>query len=152
LPNLHFVHLERRDLLGQAISEVRSRQSGAFRSTATPSREPRYDRRAIAAAMRHLVRQRARWDLYFARNGIEPLQLEYEKLWTDPQREIDRFSAWFGAREPAVVDPSKLTLRIQRDALSEAWRSRFLAEQRDLSQLDPAPGPPMADLLGLRRL
>lgn len=136
LPALHFVHLERLDLLGQAISDLRSCQTGQYRAGSAPCATARYDRRAIARRLAMLARGQARWRAYFARNGIAPLHLRYEEVAADPQAAAEAVAALVGVTEPVRVDPAGIEVKVQRDRLSEDWRARFLAEARDLDRLD----------------
>lgn len=140
LPGLHFVHLERADLLGQAISLLRAIQSLQFVSSQPAAAAPRYDARAIARLIRELAANQARWRSYFARNGIEPLRLTYEDVAADPQAAASAVGRLLGLEEEPRVDLSRVSPEIQRDAVTQAWRERFLAEAGDLSRLDDAPG------------
>jgi LPS sulfotransferase NodH len=42
----------------------------------------------------------------------------------------------FGLRGRTPIDLGQITLEIQRDALTDEWRARFLAERRNLGVLD----------------
>lgn len=136
LPALSFVYLERRDVLGQAISGVRATQTGQFRAEHTALREPRYDRIAISRELTGICHRRARWHDYFARNGIQPLCFEYEGIAAAPQAAVAAIAELMGVRDclPEAFAPG---ITIQRDAISAEWRSRFLAETR---ALDAMPG------------
>lgn len=127
LPNLSFVHIRREDLLGQAISLARSAQTARFTADQAERAAPAYDRQAIASALIELARGQARWDIWFARNGVDPLRLTYEQLTSDPQDAVTRIAALVGV-EGATIDPAKVPSRVMRDDLSEQWRERFLAE------------------------
>ena len=136
LPNLKFVHLERRDLLGQAISYSRAAQTGQFGARAPRLREPRYSRRHIAYLLQLTAAGHARWRAYFARNGIEPLHLYYEDIVADPTGAVRAVAGHVGVEGELEPDLSKLHVRVQRDELSDAWRARFLAEAGGLNRTD----------------
>lgn len=136
LPNLHFIHLERRDLLGQAISYVKAIQTKRYWSEHAPCGEPRYDRRAIARHLARIADGQARWRRYFARNGIRPLWLIHEDIVADPQGAVDAVAAHLGVGEPTDIDHSFVRAGIMADAVSDQWRSRFVAEAADLDYLD----------------
>lgn len=136
LPGLRFVHLERRDLLGQAISRVKADQTGRFRASAPPSgASVWYDRDAISVRLNEIIVGNGRWRLYFAQNNVRPLSLFYEDVVEDP-RQAARLVADF-MNEPVVPQfcLSSIDLQVQRDALSDAWRKRYLAEMADLDAL-----------------
>jgi len=136
LPDLRFLLLQRHDLLGQAISSLRESQTGQWRSTMPVQGTPSYDGDRIHECLRGIVRDYARWELFFARNGIEPTRVAYETLVDDPQACVDDIAAVFGLRGRTPIDMGQVTLQIQRDALTAEWRARFLAERRNLDMLD----------------
>jgi LPS sulfotransferase NodH len=136
LPNLKFVYLERRDLIGQAVSWARAVQTSQFRSTQPVRGVAAYDGALILERLQAIVRERARWDMYFARTGISPLRTAYEDVIADPAREVARVAALVGLAEPVRIDPSAIDLQIQRDAASEEWRRRFHAEHGDPDRVD----------------
>ena len=136
LPGLFFVHLERRDLLGQAISLARALQTEQYVAEEASRREPRYDRRLIARHLGRIADGHARWRRFFARNGIEPVWLVYEELVADPQAAVDAIARRAMLREPAPIAPGVLGMAVQRDRLSEEWRARFVAKAGDLGYLD----------------
>jgi len=140
LPGLRFVHLQRRDLLGQAMSFVRSIQTDQYRSSEEARAEPAYDGAAIAGHLARLADNEARWRRYFARNGLEPLWLTYETLADDPAAAVAAVAAHVGCGEAAVPDLDRVTVSVQRDEASEEWRARFVAEHGDLNILDHRRG------------
>ena len=135
LPRLGFVFLTRRDLLGQALSLVRALQSGQYKSDQPRQGEPRYDGAAIADSLARLAYGQARWQSWFARNGIEPLRLVYEDVVAAPQAAVDAVAKLVGVEELARADLSQIEVRVQRDALTEAWRERFVRERGDRAYL-----------------
>jgi LPS sulfotransferase NodH len=141
LPNPRFIHIEREDLLGQALSLVRARQSGRYVSWDAAAAEARYDRREIARALHGIAAGQARWRAYFARNGIMPLPLTYEQVATAPEGTVCAVARHIGLEEEVAVDVGRVRSTVLRDGLSEEWRARFLAEAADLDKLDdPALG------------
>jgi trehalose 2-sulfotransferase len=135
LPGLQFVHLRRDDLLAQAISLVRAQQTGQYKSTVTAGGEPRYDGRTIADRLTRLAHGHARWECYFARNGIRPLRLVYEDVAANPQAAVDAIAGLLGLSD-AKADLSEVELNRQTAAVTADWTRRFVAEMGDLSYLD----------------
>jgi LPS sulfotransferase NodH len=89
LPNLKFIRLRRRDVLGQAISWVRSIQTQRFRSTELEKAAAHYDAGAIRLYVGQVCQRNARWDMFFGRTGIEPLDIVYEHLVVNAQAAVD---------------------------------------------------------------
>jgi LPS sulfotransferase NodH len=57
----------------------------------------------------------------------------YEDLVKSPQETVEAVGQLVGLTETPKVDLEQVgALAIQRDALSDEWRARFLAEARDL--------------------
>jgi LPS sulfotransferase NodH len=134
LPSLSFVYLERQDMLGQAMSLVRARQTGQWVPSIAAETEPVYRPDEIAVTLTLLARAQARWRYYFASNGLSVLHLDYEQVMASPQAAADAVGALVGLTETPKVDMARIgPEQIQRDALTEAWRARFIAERRDLS-------------------
>jgi len=135
LPNLHFVYLTRDDLLGQAISWARALQTEQYRSTQPAKRLAVYDTDLIRFQLTAIVRERAQWETFFARTGIEPLRIVYERFLENPSSYVDLVATLVGVENPAV-DQRKVDLAIQRDAVTEEWKQRFRAENGDPNVLD----------------
>lgn len=131
LPNLSLVRLERRDLLGQAISLVRARQTRQFVATQPQDGVPVYDAQRIRDNLRSLLHQRGEWTDILTRFGASPVVVEYEDLAAQPQRIVDRIAALMRLATPVSVDPALITHTIQRDNINAEWRRRFLDDAGD---------------------
>jgi LPS sulfotransferase NodH len=128
LPNLALVRLRRRDLLGQAISLVRARQTGQFMASDRRLGRPKYDANTIRDGLAHLQNQAAMWDDLMARLGAQPLQITYEEIVADPQDVVDRIALHVGLTTPVPIKRPLVMQAVQRDELSAEWRRRFLAD------------------------
>ena len=135
LPGLAFISLQRRDLLGQAISHVRAMQTQQWTSRIEARREPVYNAGLINNELVRLARCETRWRYYFARNGVQPLHLVYEDLEADPMAAVEAVCRLMGLEETPGIDPSEVGITVQRDSLNEDWRARYLADSRDLTVL-----------------
>jgi LPS sulfotransferase NodH len=134
LPRLRYVRLTRRDLLGQAISWTRARQTGRFRSTETGQQAQRYDGPAIAESLEKIALENLAWDVWLARNGLPFLPLTYEELLEAPRVSLEKIAYLADAKitfEPASIPNSGL--EIQRDTVNAEWRERFLSQYCDTS-------------------
>jgi len=95
-----------------------------------------YDGKGIYDRLCATTRDYARWDVFFARNGIEPTVLVYEELVANPQATIDQIAKLFGLQESANVVRRHITLEIQRDEMTEEWKQRFINEYLNRDVLD----------------
>lgn len=132
LPNLRYVRLTRDDLLGQAISWARARQTHEFRSTEISDVVPRYNGHAIAESLEKLLMENIAWDGWFAKNGLSFLSLTYEQLQRNPADSLTRLAQLVNV-EPNWDTDFRSGLEVQRDAINEEWRKRFLSEYADPS-------------------
>jgi trehalose 2-sulfotransferase len=135
LPNLHFVYLSRDDLLGQAISWSRALQTSQYRSTQPATQIAVYNADHIRSQLVAIARERAQWEAFFARTGIEPLRITYERFLENRSSHVGLVADLVNVENP-VVDQRKIDLVIQRDAVTEEWRQRFRAESGDPNVLD----------------
>lgn len=123
-----FVHLQREDLLGQAISMVRARQSGQFRAYQPATGAVSYDARAIEHALDDLVTQHAAWRIYFQRCAIPAIEATYDEVVSSPGGIAARLAGAIGIADAVAVRHDTITLSPQSDAQSQEWRARFVAE------------------------
>ncbi len=121
------IRLRRRDELGRAISWVRASQTNAHRAGDRLEAEATYSREAIEGAATWLQEQDAWWDSILPQHGWPIVDIAYEDLADDPQSQIDRVASEVGVRV-ATVRPQLVTLRVQRDDLTEVWRESFERE------------------------
>ena len=147
LPNLKFIFLKRYDILGQAISWKKVSQTGQFRSDMNSKNQLHYNKDYITKRLRDIVRLNARWELYFAQNGLQPLRLHYETIVEAPQATIDQISQFLQVKDQCAIDFSKIGLEIQSDQTSRDWRDRYLAESKTPNFI-PKLGRSFSDALG----
>ncbi len=136
MPDWHPVVMGRDDLLDQAISLARAKQTLQYRSYHAATREAVYDAAAILAALQELASSEARWRMYFARNNLQPLRLSYESFTAAPQAAVRAVAALVGVELATVPAADSTPMRIQRDAMSQEWRERYLREEGDPCRLD----------------
>lgn len=127
LPRVRAVRQRRDDALGQALSWTRANQTNQHRAGDAPEGVASYDRARIDASLDFLARENAWWDDYLARTDTRVLEVRYEDLEADPQREVDRVAAFLRVRS-APVRPEAVEVTRQRDAVTAAWRERYVAE------------------------
>lgn len=139
-PDPIWVQLERRDLLGQAISLAKAMQDRAWTSGEPAVKDAEYTARGIEAALAQIIAGNGRWSAYFARNGIEPLHVFYEDIRDDFDSACQRMGALLGLETP-VPATKQVDMRQQRNAQNDDWRRRFLAEAGDRDSFPAAINP-----------
>ena len=140
LPNLRFVYLSREDVLGQAISWARALQTAQYRSTQQTVAIAVYNAELIQTQLRTILHERALWEGYFARTGISPLRIVYERFLENPAMHVARVAALMEINHVAI-DERKIDLVMQRDATSAEWRRRFYEDCGDPNVLDMVKSP-----------
>lgn len=125
---VRFVHIERVDRLGQAISWVIAEQTGQWRSGGVAAGEPAYSFAAIAAAMERFAEDNRRFDHFFGRNGLVPRHVTYEALVAAPEAVAGAVVEGMFEVAPRF-DMGQVMFSRQAGARNAAWRARFLAER-----------------------
>lgn len=133
--NARYVHLVRRDILGQAISLARASGTGKWVSDSEGNgTKPEYDEADISRHIAILCEAERWWRIFFAARDVPVLQIVYEELEADPIGEVGRIVSFLGMN-PGQYAPNMSELRLtkQRDDINEAWRRRYLASNADPS-------------------
>jgi LPS sulfotransferase NodH len=103
-----FIQLYREDILKQAVSEHFGQLTGQWgiddTVTTTPATNPNFlDPRAVDRAVNDLADQDRSWRVFFARRGIVPMSISYERLCEEPFSFVEAIARCIG------IDP--VTLR-----------------------------------------
>lgn len=134
LPGLRFVHLQRHDLLGSALSLVHAAQTNRYTTAGRVTGQAFYDRAAITDALDTLLGQHALLTRFFATAGIVPLNIAFDDLIADPQSQVDAVARLVGL-ESAAIDPDRLGVQKQAEPEKAEWRFRFLEEEAEREAL-----------------
>lgn len=126
--NIPFIHLERRNLILQAISLAIAQATGSFESS-TEGRAvaPEYDNRRILKALEIIQKNHNAWHRFFSLNDITPLKLIYEDILEDPAEAVQRVGAYVGV-DVSGFEPTESVYKVQRTELNLAWEKQFRAE------------------------
>ena len=141
-PNLHYIYVERRDKLLQAVSLAKAIQSNEWESywhtpfirfykTFTGS-GPRlsYDFPLISSCYDMVCSHSRLWEDYFRQSGIEPFRIDYESLvdsYDETLRQIMDQLKIPCARNWVFDKPS---IKKQRNTLNDEWAARFLKDSK----------------------
>jgi LPS sulfotransferase NodH len=123
---LHFVHLERLDVVAQAVSWARAEQTGFWqqgdRSDATAELDLDQVERLVATVHQH----NEAWQAWFDAQAVEPLRLTYEFLVSSPVETVTRVLDFIGTAPPVGWAPVSPPER-QADSLNAEWMRRYWA-------------------------
>lgn len=128
------IYLKRQDLLGRAVSMLRTLQTGYWfedadgneTEAAAPGSIPVYDRTEIAGKMEEFAGMDAAWELWFEAEGITPICIEHESLITDPLAALARLLGELGLDPAAAAAASPQPE--EEDAEGGDWVRRFREE------------------------
>lgn len=123
-----FVHLERRNLVLQAVSLAIAQITGSFESS-TEGRNvtPGYHSRGILNAMEVIQKNHNAWQRFFILNDIRPLNLIYEDIIEDPAAAVRQVGAHVGV-DVSDFEPVDSIYKVQRTELNLQWEKRFRLE------------------------
>jgi LPS sulfotransferase NodH len=130
-----YVHLSRRDKVGQAVSLVKAEQTGLWHvapdgselERLAPPAEPQYDFDRLHREVLELEAFDAAWNAWFADQEIAPHRIAYENLSSDPAGELARLCAVLGHKAPARVDVKPAVAKLA-DETSREWAERYRAD------------------------
>lgn len=134
-PNIRFLHLYREDVLGQAISHVRAQISGEWilrDQNALQQRRDKelpYEFQRLNEAVLEIQAMHQAWSRFLQPASDRLLEISYESLLDDLQGSMKRIRDFLAIPAHAFHFRAPDNILIQRDDLSQAWRSRFLADQ-----------------------
>ena len=121
--------IEREDIIGQAISTAIAWQNQHWTSEhrkAIPDEALVYDRSRIETSIANIQRRRSLFQAAFRAMGITPFVVRYENLIEDPQAVMTGIGYWLD-KPGLVVNPARIRIQRQANAINEAWRARYLA-------------------------
>lgn len=128
--NTKYIHLRREDVVAQAISLFKAEASNYWHSTQSgpPSGAVGYNHDEIANRVESLQNDDAAWTRWFESLDIEPLQISYEALDSDPVATSRKVLNYLGLAYRGDITAPNLKLA---DQSSEHWKQRFLLEASD---------------------
>jgi LPS sulfotransferase NodH len=132
---LLYIHLSRRDKVGQAVSLVKAEQTGLWHvapdgselERLAPPAEPRYDFERLHREVLELEAFDAAWNTWFAEQGISPHRINYEDLSADPAGELARLCGALGISAPDRINVKPAVAKLA-DSTSREWAEKYRAE------------------------
>lgn len=146
-----WVFIVRDDLVGQAISQVISRQTGVNHATAKADDEHfagnlmrgyqgeynakvQFNHHALKRRMWAVTRENAIWRAFFKQHGIKPLTLRYEDVVNDFPGYLHALAGHAGLPLEASPPPRKLVQLANQ--VNKEWRDRLI----EILAAEPANG------------
>lgn len=131
-----FVHLSREDKVAQAVSRIKSEQSGLWhvdadgteRERVKPGQVPVYDAQALSEQVAEYERHNTAWLRWFVQQKIRPVNITYEALSNSPQATLATVLSALGLN-PAVAETVEPRTTKLADSESREWATCFRTEK-----------------------
>jgi trehalose 2-sulfotransferase len=122
-----YVHVYRPDVVSQAVSFWRAVQTQVWRGRPDPERDSQaaYHAEAIAHIVQNLRGQENSWRVWFAEEGITPIDIAYPVLWRNLTAIVATVLEALG-QDPRLAPPPMLER--QADQRSDEWVDRYREE------------------------
>ena len=95
------MHLQREDVVGQAVSWARAEQTGHWQGGDRSSAEPRLDLDQIDGLVRTIKEHNAAWSTWFEQQGVGPYFVSYEDVVADPRHAVQGLLDRLGVELPS---------------------------------------------------
>lgn len=130
-----FIYLSREDKLDQAISYIRAEQTGLWHRGADGTdlerqetrREDGFDPKAIRSQAREFLDLDAAWRNWFDEQSVVPLEISYESLSREPQKQLARILDTLGADGSIAYSILTPTAKLANE-INRKWRERLELE------------------------
>lgn len=134
LPDLRCLWMRRRDVVRQAISLVKAKQSKIYNTLQLEEgKQPgttdlRYDFAAIDKEVKRFRREDAAWSGFFRDSGITPAEITYEEFARDFDGHIRRVLAHLRVEVPDGFQCPETNYTRQSDATNDEWAQRYTSD------------------------
>lgn len=147
-----YLFLERRDVIGQAVSLAIARQTGQFFWNDPPQRHPTYNPDQIRCCLEEICNQNRGWRTHFWEHGIEPFHVLYEDLVSKTSAVILDTLQFLDVTVPKGFSTPRSTLKKMATSLNREWAEKFVKDtcfsrSNPISQEAPAGSVPPAPLI-----
>jgi trehalose 2-sulfotransferase len=123
---LVFFHLEREDIVGQAVSWCRAEQTGVWQHGDVASAPPGRDLDQLKRFVRTIRDHNAAWRAWFDRNGVRPRTVTYERIVQAPRTTVVGMAAELDVDVPPQWQPTSPHHR-QADEINARWAAALQA-------------------------
>lgn len=135
-PDFRCVYLTRRDVVRQAISLTRMRQTRQWSADVRSRKSAQYCFNAILDAHAMIVRHQAEWEGYFEDHAIQPYRIVYEDFVATYEETLKSTLNFLGVPNAHSVAIAPPPLKKQADSMTEEWLDRY---REDLTSHGFAP-------------
>jgi len=131
-PNSKFIFVTRQNVVLQAISWFVAEKTASWASFFEARNNVDYDRDEIIKFVNLITDQNARFENYFALNGINPLRIYYEEMNSDIRAVVHRVKDYLGVDGEINLQVDKTRCKVQRTNKNTEWANRLIEEVKHL--------------------
>lgn len=129
LEPVHFIYLERRDKIAQAVSLAKGFQTRAWLSVGKERKTPLfYNREFIQACLDEVAEQENQWKTWLQERRIDVLRIDYEEILEDETQVVKKVREFLGVAGDRADEVRLPNLRKQSDGVNSEWIARFKQE------------------------
>ena len=129
---MNYLYVDRKDVVMQAVSLYKARNSGAWSSSHKSQNDVSYDYGGIMSCLNFLNEEKAKWEAFFSVTGVRLLRVYYEALEECPDIQVRQVYKYLGlpntGGEALFFD---VTTQKQRDEESYKWADRFCRDMKN---------------------
>lgn len=125
-PELKIILLERRDLLGQAISYVKAKQTDLWISGEQQIKKPKYSFEEIVKAISIIFADKANWEMMLSIFNIDYLSIYHEDVKENYQMEIEKIFDYCSLKKDYNRNKIVPITKSQADQTNHVWREQFV--------------------------
>lgn len=129
LPNLHYLYIERKEILAQAVSYAKALQNDVWIErighSATASDKLEYSRSQISYLLKEISDQSLSWNTYLAATGAPVKRISYEDFSENIKDTACDVLDFLGIAMPAEAQFTKGFMRKQSDGINAEWIMRY---------------------------
>jgi LPS sulfotransferase NodH len=134
-----YIYLEREDILRQAVSLALAHATGVWYNRAEEPGQPRrdadlaFDEQLVLTSLDRLRSDRASWESFFVRRGVEPLRLTYEQLVGNPTDTVLAVARYVGVDVPQQQVTAQSEYAPLADSINERWLTQLRERHPELA-------------------
>lgn len=131
-PNAKFIFVTRQNVALQAISWFVAEKTASWASFHKAKNNVDYDRDEIIKCVNTITEHNARFENYFALNGIHPLRIYYEEINSDVRAVVHRVKDYLGVDGEINLQVDETRCKVQRTNKNTEWANRLIEEVKHL--------------------
>lgn len=124
-PNARYLLLRRSDVLAQAVSYAKAKQTGVWINGQEPTGEPAYDEALIDRCLHRVLRETEAWRYLLSTERLPFRELCFEQILEDVPGTIRSIASFLDVPLPDADVPDQPPTTRQRSRINQEWMDRF---------------------------